>query len=537
MIKYWCCAILLIGFARNAFAQGKAKAIDKVIVIEKNEQWFGGTVDDGSKMPYQNNYTFNLYGNNKDNQAAPLLLSTSGRYVWSNEPFEFTFINNQLIITRARGNVVVEKAGSSLRDAFKGVSHIQFAASGKMPDTLLFSKPQYNTWIELVYNQNQEDILKYAHHIIDNGFPPGVLMIDDNWADHYGKFSFRKDRFPDAKKMLSELHHMGFKVMIWVSPFISPDTQVFRELLAKKLVLMDTKGQGTTWQTATEPILINWWNGYSAEMDFTNPAAVDWYHGQLQYMVNTYGVDGFKFDAGDVEFYPEKALTYKKASPNEQCELWGQFAAFYPLNEYRAMWKRGGQPLAERLRDKKHSWADLQKLIPNALSAGLLGYQFTCPDMIGGGEYGSFIGLDKLDQELLVRSAQCAALMPMMQFSVAPWRVLDSLHLKAVKKAVDLRLKHTPYLLALVESAAASGEPVARSLEYEFPNQGYAAIKDQFMLGSKYMIAPVLAKGTHRKVVFPKGRWKDEDGHVFTGPMLKEADVPLDKLLVYEKLD
>lgn len=529
--------MLLISVNLGVSAQGKVAATARVIPLENGEKWFGGTVDDGSKMPFENGYTFDLYGNNKDNQAAPLLLSSKGRYIWSSQPFEFTFKDNQLLIGHTLGEVTVEKAGNSLAQAFKAVSRSKFAASGKMPDTLLFTRPQYNTWIELVYNQNQEDILQYAHQVIDHGFPPGVLMIDDNWADHYGKFSFRKDRFPDAQKMIAELHQLGFKVMIWVSPFVSPDTQVFRELLAQKLLLLDKKGNDElTWHTAAEPAIISWWNGYSAEMDFTNPDAVKWYHTQLQYMVNTYGVDGFKFDAGDVEFYPENAVTFKKATPNEQCELWGQFAEWYPLNEYRAMWKRGGQPLAERLRDKKHNWEDLQKLIPNAISAGLLGYQFTCPDMIGGGEYGSFIGLNKLDQELLVRSAQCAALMPMMQFSVAPWRVLDSVHLQAVKKAVAIRLKYTPYLVAVVKNSALSGEPIARSLEYEFPNSGYDRIKDQFMLGSRYMVAPMLSKGNRRTVVFPKGKWKDQEGHVFKGPLTKDVAVPLADLLVYEKI-
>jgi hypothetical protein len=37
------------------------------------------------------------------------------------------------------------------------------------------------------------------------------------------------------------------------------------------------------------------------------------------------------------------------------------------------MWKRGGQPLVERLRDKRHDWEDVQKLIPHTITAGLLG--------------------------------------------------------------------------------------------------------------------------------------------------------------------
>ena len=166
----------------------------------------------------------------------------------------------------------------------------------------------------------------------------------------------------------------------------------------QRLLLFDNNGDATLqWSNAKEPALIHWWNGYSAEMDFTNPAAVEWYSSQLKKMQNEYGVDGFKLDAGDMEYYPATSVSYKKATPNEQCEAWGSFGLMYPLNGYRAMWKMGGAPLAERLRDKGHNWEDLKTLVPNLTVAGLLGYPFTCPDMIGGGEFGSFIGRNKLE--------------------------------------------------------------------------------------------------------------------------------------------
>lgn len=61
------------------------------------------------------------------------------------------------------------------------VTHLkQSTPSGTLPGKLVFSIPQYNTGIEWMYNQNQKDILQYAQSIIDNGFPSGVLMIDDN---------------------------------------------------------------------------------------------------------------------------------------------------------------------------------------------------------------------------------------------------------------------------------------------------------------------------------------------------------------------
>ncbi|RZL13697.1 MAG: glycoside hydrolase [Pedobacter sp.] len=505
------------------------------VTIKSGEKWYGGAVNEGHLMPFEDGYTLDMFGDTKGNQAVPLLVSNKGRFIWSEEPFKFAFNKNTLVISNVHSKVTVDSAGSNLREAFANASKQFFPSKNKLPDTLLFSRPQYNTWIELVYNQNEKDILKYARAIIDNGFPPGVLMIDDNWADYYGRFDFRSDRFTNAAEMVDTLHHLGFKVMLWVSPFISPDTEIGRELLEKKLLLFDNEGDATkSWDKAAKPAIISWWNGYSSVLDFTNPEAIKWFRGRLDHMVKAYHLDGFKFDAGDAEFYPANALSFKKATPNEQSRLWGELGLYYPLNEYRAMWKMGGEPLVQRLRDKKHDWEDLQKLIPDLTTAGLLGYQFTCPDMIGGGEYGSFLNLDKLDEQLVVRSAQCSALMPMMQFSVAPWRVLSKENLAAVKKAVDIRAKYTPYLMQLVKQSAITGEPIARSMEYEFPNQGLSDLKGQFMLGSKLLVAPVITSGQSKLIYLPKGSWKSDLGKTIKGPTKIQIDVAMDRLPVFE---
>jgi alpha-glucosidase (family GH31 glycosyl hydrolase) len=522
----------------NLCAQVKSQSHIISITIRNGENWYGGAVNEGDKMPFQQGYKLNLYGDNKGNQSAPLLLSSRGTFIWSEEPFQFTFKGNRLIISKETAKVIIDSHGHTLAGAFKLASKRFFPPIGKLPDTLLFSRPQYNTWIELNYNQNQADVLKYAHSIINNGFPPGVLMIDDSWAPYYGKFNFRLDKFPDAKKMMEELHNMGFKVMLWVSPFISSDTEVFHELISKRLLLLDNENKTIiNWQKAHNPAIINWWNGYSAVLDFSNPETIDWYHKQLEFMVTSFGIDGFKFDGGDMEYYPATAISYKNVTPNKQCELWGTFGTYYPLNEYRAMWKRQGQPLVQRLRDKKHSWGDVQKLIPDMIAAGLLGYQFTCPDMIGGGEFGSFIGKEKLNQVLVVRSAEISALMPMMQFSVAPWRILDSENLDALKKTIALRRKFTPYIIQLAKESAINGEPIVRSLDYVFPDEGFGMINDQFMLGNKYMVAPIVQDIYKRKVVFPKGIWKDDNGSHIYGPTTMEIQVPVDRLPVFELVE
>ena len=56
--------------------------------------------------------------------------------------------------------------GESLQDAFAHVSKTYFPPSGTVPDPLLFTAPQYNTWIELIYEQTQKGITDYTNAIV-----------------------------------------------------------------------------------------------------------------------------------------------------------------------------------------------------------------------------------------------------------------------------------------------------------------------------------------------------------------------------------
>ncbi len=517
-----------------AVAQSKSYKVNIEVPLIDGEKWWGGAVNDGIYMPYEDGFSYDMYGDNKGNQAQPLMISTKGRVIWSEGPFKFSFSNNSIVLN---GDTKIDRfnGGNTLKDAFRRASRTYFPASGEMPDELLFSAPQYNTWIELIYNQNQADILKYAHAIIDNGFPPGVLMIDDNWQEDYGKWNFHPGRFPDPKGMIKELHELGFKVMLWVCPFVSPDTDIYRTLRRQSLFLKnpsDAQIASAPWIGAEQPAMIYWWNGASALLDFSNLKAVNWFEGELKRLVNEYGVDGFKLDAGDSYFYPDFLESFQdEITPNTHTELFGKIGLNFPLNEYRAMWKMAGQPLVQRLSDKGHNWNDLRTLIPNITSQGLMGYAFTCPDMIGGGEFNSFLQAESIDQDLIVRSAQVHALMPMMQFSVAPWRILDKEHLQLVKSAVSLREKFTSIILDLAKHASITGEPIVRTMEYVFPGEGFELVKDQFMLGDTILVAPVLHKGkASREVHLPGGNWRNTEGNTIEGGKIIEVIAPLDVL-------
>jgi len=508
---------------------------NKIIInLLPHEKIWSGAVKEGHLMPFSGSYSYDFYANNNYNQLQPILISNRGLYVWSEEPFSFRIENQTLTLADPFNMVKHGRTGNSLKEAESYVSQNFFPPSGEIPDPILFSQPQYNTWIEMTYYHSQQKVMEYAKGIINSGLPPGVLMIDESWQEDYGVWDFHSGRFPDPKQMVADLHAMGFKIMLWVVPFISPDKfLVLDELLQKKALLLDRES-GYSYNEAKKPAIIQWWNGYSACLDFSSHAAIKWFERQLQLLVEKYGIDGFKFDGGDMNFYPDYALSMGAVHPNEHCRLYAEIGLKYALNEYRACWKMGGKPLAQRLHDKLHSWEDLQKIIPHMVAEGLAGYPFSCPDMIGGGDWTSFMPGKNIDQELVVRSAQCHALMPMMQFSVAPWRVLSEPYLSALKKAVEIRASYKELILNLAENSAKTGEPLISNLEYRFPNQGLEFIHDQFMLGDSIMVAPMVTKGKTRKIFFPEGTWKSDEGTLYQGDREYTIEVKLDQLPVYE---
>ena len=536
MMRSLMTALLLVIYSTGLFAEIFVSDIKTL----PGEKWYGAfTAKAWCNTPLKNirfqpfewNTPKKDLNDNLGNQAAPLLLSNMGRYVWRNEPFSFELKEGNLILYSDTEKPEAILAGKSLRDAYVAAKDKFFPASGTTPNPLMFKIPQYNTWIELGNNQNQKDILKYADNILKNGFPVGVFMIDDIWSKDYGTFEFDANTFPDPKGMMDNLHAKGFKVMLWLTPFISPDGKEYKELVKKGCLVLKNGSK--------YPALINWWNGYSACLDLTNPKATDWLRGQLKNLQTKYGIDGFKFDAGDFLFYTKGSAIYLNEDTNttgpKQMEMYAKLGTEFDFNEFRACWKMGNQPLAQRLQDKGFSWDDLKLLVPDMISAGLIGHPITCPDMIGGGLLEVFekIDLTKFDQELMIRSAQIQALMPMMQFSVGPWRVLDEKNLAICREAALLHAKMGETIFELAANAAKNGEPIVRHMEYEFPQQGFESCNDQYMLGDKYLVAPMVDKGDSREVKLPKGNWVDDLGKKYKGGQTVNMIVPLNRLVYF----
>ena len=517
------------------------------IKIEKNEYFWGGSSQYAGNLPISRSTEgYFLDMNDGHNQTMPLYISSHGRCIWCEEPMAVT-ADGGVIVCEAESEITLEKFGDTLREAYLGASREHFPFTGKVPPLKFFETAQYNTWMEFDYNQNQKGILEYAHAIIDKGYTPGIIMIDEGWHTRYGLWEFDLAKFPDPKGMIDELHSLGFTVMLWIVPMFTADgvsfiTSAFND---RTHLVGGAGGKDLFLRTDDGNLaLVKWWNGYSAMLNLCKKDDADFLEAKLRRLMDEYGVDGFKLDGGNICAYDPANIANGKQTKYSPAELniaWNDFGARFEYHEYKDTFKGGGKPVIQRISDRNHKWgADetgLSSVPPAALLQGLLGHPFICPDMVGGGEWSfNYLPGFKVDEELFVRMAQCSALFPMMQFSWAPWRMLGKEAQKYCLDAAKLHAKFADYIVENVKASAVSGEPILRNMEYQYPGCGYERITDQFLLGDRVLVAPVITKGqTERTVTLPEGEWLYLEKTPYKGGNTVTVPAPIDTLPYFVK--
>jgi myogenesis-regulating glycosidase len=405
---------------------------------------------------------------------------------------------------------------------------LAYGHPSQTPPDELFTKPTWTTWARYKTNINQDLILTYANEIIAHSFPYGVLEIDDRWQTFYGDLNFDPDRFPDAKGMVSELHQKGFKVTAWVIPFLEPKSSAFATGHEQGYLVRQQNG---------EPYLVPWWQGQGGLLDVTNSAALAWFLERLHMLQEQTGLDGFKFDAGEACFVPPDAITAEPVHPNHYTQRYVDFVSqYFSLTEVRSGWLNQKAPIFFRQWDKSTTWgADngLHSVLTGILALGLTGYPFILPDMIGGNAYEN-----QANAELMIRWTQVNALLPAMQFSLAPWDYGKECA-KFCRRYAELHQEFAPQILKLAKEITQTGKPIIRPIWWSDPHDELALIcDDEFLLGDDTLVAPVLLPGARsRNIYLPRGSWQDYwNGSVFHGnQVLKDYPAPLDHLPIMKR--
>ena len=95
MVKH---LLLILVFVFGLTSIHAEKYETSVAPIE-GECWWGAATGLGKLQPFGKAFEkFDLNRSNQNNQAAPLLVSNKGRYIWSDEPFAFSIQDGTLTL-------------------------------------------------------------------------------------------------------------------------------------------------------------------------------------------------------------------------------------------------------------------------------------------------------------------------------------------------------------------------------------------------------------------------------------------------------
>jgi len=470
-------------------------------------------------------------------QGTPFWYSSKGVGIWIRTPFDFKYSINEEIDGKADGLLRIESPQASelqydilldsdvtalLRRIVKEIGY-----PAQTPPADYFKLPIYTTWVEHKTGVSQQKVIEYANQIHNNKLPCGVIEIDDRWESHYGDTEFDSMKFPDPKAMVSTLHGLGYKVTLWVHPFVNPDSRTFRDHQDDGLLLRDRSGK---------LMLTRWWNGPATIWDMSNPKASAEFRHRLHALQSQYGLDGFKFDGADVNFMSTDAMPLNNITNAQYSDVYNKEAtAQFTYNETRVGVYSQPLGIVQRLIDKNSVWTNkngLQSLIPEAILSSVRGFQYLMPDMVGGNQYDN----DTIDKELIIRWAQASALMPLLQFSWGPWH-FDQEAIDRVREASELHIQFAPYIFDLATRARTTGEPILAPLWYHAPKDSDTyRIVDEYMVGGDVVVAPVLTKGAStRDLYLPAGNWRDYNTGESRqgGRWLRGYSAPLNRLPLF----
>ncbi|TDC39818.1 TIM-barrel domain-containing protein [Micromonospora sp. KC213] len=394
----------------------------------------------------------------------------------------------------------------------------------------------FGAWISSgFFPDSQQRVLDRARLIRERGIPCDVLHLDCYWqvAGRWSELRWDDEAFPDPAGMLKTLADQGFRVCLWMNPYLMTGSPLYAEAAEAGYFLR--RPDGSTY-------VADVWHGShpaSAIVDLTNPAAVRWFQGLLRPLLEQ-GAAVFKTDFA--EGVPADAVAHNGMTG---LELHNVYALMFndvvadvteEIAGHRTVWARssylGGQRhSAQWSGDVNATWPALASTLRGGLSHGLSGVPFWSHDT------GGFNGTP--DPDLYVRWTQFGALSPLVRLhgttSRLPWDFPAEAE-RDVAAALRLRYRLLPYLWSAAVAAARTGAPMMRALPVDTPEDPTAWVIDlQYRLGTDLLVAPVVDPSGRRDVYLPVGDdWVDvATGERHPGGRYLRVTVPMHRLPLY----
>ncbi|MEW6579297.1 MAG: alpha-xylosidase [Chloroflexota bacterium] len=402
---------------------------------------------------------------------------------------------------------------------------------------ILPPKWAFGLWMSSGFKEdNAEAVLSRARDMRAHDIPCDVMHLDCYWQ-RYGRWSemlWDEGMFPDPAGMVQQLDAMGFKVCLWMNPYLGTESERFVEAREKGYLLKRQAGEvwvGDLWNGHHPPVGI---------IDMTNPAAVAWFKDLLRPHLQM-GVDAYKTDFG--EGIPPDVVAHNGMTGEELHNLYpllyndavAEVTADIADHHSGLVWGRstfaGGQRHAAQWSgDPNCTYPALASTLRGGLSIGMCGHAFWSHDI------GGFNGQPTPD--LYIRWAQFGLLSPLARAhgrtTRLPWDYGDEAE-RIFRDYAHLRYRLMPYIYTYARIAARTSLPMLRPMVLEFPHDPSTFALDlQYMFGENLLVAPIYKRVGRRPVYFPAGQWVDFwTREVIAGPQTRTVQPPLDVLPLY----
>ena len=359
---------------------------------------------------------------------------------------------------------------------------------------------------------NSEMVVADARKLRELDIPCDVIHFDCYWLrdDMWCDFVWDDAMYQDRLQMIRRIKNMGYKICLWINPYVTIKTDMYLEGEKHGYFVRDTDGK---------PYLADLWHGLlslCAILDMTNPEAVEWFRSKLK-LVLAEGVDVFKTDFG--EDIPADCIFYNGKSGEEMRNAYSILYNDVVFDEIKKMkgeanglvWARSGFTGMQKYPvcwsgDPRSSFEGMAGTLRGGLSLGLSGVPFWSHDI--GGFYGS------VNDEVYVRWAQFGLFSSHSRMhgttSRQPW-AFGNQACKIVIDFIRLRYRLMPYILKTAKNCCERGLPFIRPLVLEDANDpNVSTISDQYYFGDDIIVAPVFGGHNHmRHVYLPEGEWND----------------------------
>ncbi len=427
------------------------------------------------------------------------------------------------------------------------------ALTGRMPLPPLWSLG-YNQCRYSYYPESRVRLV--ADTFREEKIPADVIWLDIDYLDNYKPFTWNHERFPDPKKMISDLRAQHFRVVSILDPHpkVEKGYAPYDEGIAGNYFVKNP--DGSVYEAPVWPSLAKENPGPSAFPDFSNPAARQWW-GSLYRGLLDVGIAGIWNDMDEPAVFetangtmPPDLVFDNEGQPTTHREIhnvYGQLmsrATFEGLarlrpNERpfvltRASFAGGQRYAAIWTGDSTSDWSSLRQSVATLLGLGLSGFPFV------GSDIGGFAGAPS--GELYTRWLQFGVFSPFMRAhsdskspGKEPWAF--GYRDEAInRRAIELRYELLPYIYNVMEQAGETGVPALRPLFLEFPDdEQVTGMDDEFLFGADLLVAPVLHEGaTGRDVYLPAGDWFDYwTGRRFAGGRTIRVPVTLESIPMF----